>query len=167
MLHTLSFWALVLSGLSFVVIASDLMFHRQRMMIMNFVWPVTALYFGPFALWSYFGFGRQKRSEEHKDSERRQTAKKSGRSGRRCESETRICGARCTLGDTVEESAMFLTGFTLFGSKLVGSYLWDFVRAYLLGSHLSIILTCSHAEHLGMARNLGSDQSRRNLAHCL
>jgi hypothetical protein len=29
------------------------------MMIMNFVWPITALYFGPFAVLTYFAFGRQ------------------------------------------------------------------------------------------------------------
>jgi hypothetical protein len=29
------------------------------MTVMNYVWPVTVLYFGPFALWSYFAFGRQ------------------------------------------------------------------------------------------------------------
>ena len=28
--------------------------HRQQMAIMNLVWPITALYWGPVALWAYF-----------------------------------------------------------------------------------------------------------------
>jgi len=40
----------------FLVVAVDIVSHRQKMMVMNFVWPVTAHYFGPFALLTYFGF---------------------------------------------------------------------------------------------------------------
>jgi hypothetical protein len=29
---------------------------------MNFVWLITTLYFAPFALWTYFTFGRQKQA---------------------------------------------------------------------------------------------------------
>jgi hypothetical protein len=43
------------------------------------------------------------------------------------------CGAGCTLGDIIAEWGVFLTAFTLLGSRLWGSYLWDFVLAYLLG----------------------------------
>jgi hypothetical protein len=32
--------------------------YRQRMPIMEAVWPVTALYFGPLASWAYRRFGR-------------------------------------------------------------------------------------------------------------
>jgi hypothetical protein len=41
-----------------VVIAVDLLRHPQKMWIMNAVWPVTALYWGPLALWSYSAMGR-------------------------------------------------------------------------------------------------------------
>jgi hypothetical protein len=32
--------------------------HRQKMWIMEAVWPVTALYFGPLAWWAYRRWGR-------------------------------------------------------------------------------------------------------------
>lgn len=32
--------------------------HRQRMAVMEAVWPVNALYFGPVGLWAYRRFGR-------------------------------------------------------------------------------------------------------------
>jgi hypothetical protein len=32
--------------------------HRQKMPIMNIVWPITAWYLGPLALWAYWHIGR-------------------------------------------------------------------------------------------------------------
>jgi uncharacterized protein DUF4396 len=126
MLHALSFWFLLLSGISFLVIAIDLFSHRQKMAVMNFVWPITALYFGPFALWSYFSFGRQsqpdKKSGEH-----------DGPFWQKVWVGVTHCGAGCTLGDIIAEWGVFFTAFTLLGSRLWGSYLWDFLLAYLLG----------------------------------
>ena len=124
MLHTVSIYALIFSAASVLVIAVDVLFHRQKMTVMNYVWPVTALYFGPFALWSYFAFGRQ--------------AKGSGKHRERPFWEevwigTTHCGAGCALGDIVAEWLVFRTGFTLAGSMLGASYLCDFVLAYLLG----------------------------------
>jgi hypothetical protein len=49
-LDTVSIWALIVSGISFLLLALDLFGHPQKMMIMNFVWPITALYSGPFAV---------------------------------------------------------------------------------------------------------------------
>ena len=43
------------------------------------------------------------------------------------------CGAGCTLGDFIGEWIVFLTGFTVAGSVLWGSYLADFLLAYLFG----------------------------------
>ena len=33
---------------------------RQRMSVMEAVWPITALYMGPVGLWSYFRWGKPK-----------------------------------------------------------------------------------------------------------
>ena len=33
--------------------------HRQRIKAMDLVWPLTALYFGPLAIWAYFRYGRR------------------------------------------------------------------------------------------------------------
>jgi hypothetical protein len=114
-----SIGALILSGISFVVIGIDLIRHPQKMAVMNFVWPITALYFGPFAIWMYIGFGRRKQQETP--------------FWQKVWIGTTHCGAGCTLGDIVAEWAVFLTGFTWMGSMLWASYLCDFALAYLLG----------------------------------
>jgi len=44
--------------------------YRQRIGAMEVVWPITAIYFGPLALWAYYRWGRpQSREwqEEHSD----------------------------------------------------------------------------------------------------
>ncbi len=132
MLHSLSFWALLLSAVSFLMIAADLVFRPQKMMVMNFVWPITALYFGPFALWSYFRFGRQHSTEmNQKGQDQRHNSEPSF--WQKVWIGDTHCGAGCTLGDIVAELTVFLTGFTLFGSTLGTSYVFDFTLAYLLG----------------------------------
>lgn len=55
-------WAfLVLAVLSSVAIVVDIHVrgHRQPSRAMELVWPVTALYLGPFALWAYARHGRR------------------------------------------------------------------------------------------------------------
>ena len=32
--------------------------YRQKMFIMEWVWPITALYLGPLGLWAYWDMGR-------------------------------------------------------------------------------------------------------------
>ena len=58
-MFTVVSWASL--GIAFIcaiVIAIDEVCHPQKMWIMNVVWPVTALYFSAFALWSYFRIGK-------------------------------------------------------------------------------------------------------------
>jgi hypothetical protein len=44
------------------------------------------------------------------------------------------CGAGCMVGDILSDSALFLLGTTaLLGSKLLTSYVFDFIVAYLFG----------------------------------
>lgn len=51
--------AIVIAGISAMIIAVNILFGRkQKMALMNIVWPVTELYFGPFAVWAYWRFGR-------------------------------------------------------------------------------------------------------------
>ena len=127
MLHIVSVWALLASAVSFVIIAADLVFHPQKMVIMNFVWPITALYFGPFSLWTYFTFGREKSSQRDHAAHREKPFWQQVWVG------TTHCGAGCTLGDIIAEFAIFAAGVTLFGSMLLASFCADFLLAYLLG----------------------------------
>ena len=59
---------------SAVIVAADLTRHRQKMWIMDIVWPLTALYAGPFGVWAYSAIGR--------NTPRRNG--KTNRSGKRC-----------------------------------------------------------------------------------
>ena len=135
MLHTTSIWFLILSAISCIVIATDLFCRPQKMTVMNFVWPITALYFGPLALWSYFSFGRQKPMPKE-DNSKSKSHSHQGAKKPFCQAAwigTTHCGAGCTLGDIIAEWAVFWTGFTLLGSTLWANYLWDFLLAYVLG----------------------------------
>ena len=118
MLHLISIWFLFLSGLSAVAIAIDVRRHPQKMWIMNVVWPVTALYFGPFTFWSYYSFGRDKQNKPY---------------WQKVWNGVTHCGAGCTLGDIVAEWSVFLAGLTLLGSTLFTDCLFDFCAAFALG----------------------------------
>ena len=57
-LHTLAWISLVLVIASALLIAADILAGRkQKMAIMNLVWPIVALSFGPLAVISYWTFG--------------------------------------------------------------------------------------------------------------
>lgn len=54
---------LIVSCVFSLVIAADIISgNRQKMMVMSFVWPITALWSGPFGLWVYWTIGRQRSS---------------------------------------------------------------------------------------------------------
>ena len=56
-------WISIAFGIicALVIIIDMLLGHRQRMTVMNIVWPVTGLYAGPLALLAYFTIGRLSR----------------------------------------------------------------------------------------------------------
>jgi len=85
------------------------------MPIMDWVWPITALYAGPLAVWLYWKFGRRSSPEV--------TAQNSGKTEQRPFWATVAigathCGAGCTVGDIVAESTIFSAGITVGGSVL-------------------------------------------------
>lgn len=128
-LHILAHAWLVLSFICTLIIAFDIANgHRQKMAIMNVVWPITALYFGLFGLWAYRSLGRP--------SARSRTGTKPPRQKPFWQAVfvgSTHCGAGCTIGDLLGEWTLFLAGFTLAGSVLFAYYLWDFVLAYAVG----------------------------------
>jgi Domain of unknown function (DUF4396) len=117
-LDALSIASLVAGGICAAIVLVDVVRFPQGMAIMNWVWPITALYGGPLGLWMYARLGR--------------------RSGRRPSWAGVVvsashCGAGCALGDVIAEFAIFFTGFTLFGSMLATEYIGDYVLAYAFG----------------------------------
>lgn len=105
--------------------------YRQRMPIMEAVWPVSGLYFGPAAVWAYRRFGRpttgrwlaEHRRDEPPDKPRWATVAVG----------VSHCGAGCTLGDIVAEFTIFGLGLTLAGKALYAAYVGDYVAALVLG----------------------------------
>lgn len=119
--------------------------NRQHMAVMNWVWPVTALYLGPFALWGYFVRDRQPPSDEQNGSDG--TGKADGRlawafsPGNRWPITKGVshCGAGCTLGDIVGEWVVYVTAWTIPvfslapANSLMAMYVVSFVLAWVLG----------------------------------
>ena len=102
--------------------------RRQHMAIMEVVWPLTMLYWGPLGLIPYYWFGRAElpgraTSGDHADPPMWQATFKGATH----------CGAGCALGDFVGDWIAFGLAFTLLGSELAGKMLLAFVLAYLLG----------------------------------
>lgn len=128
--------SLIAAGVSAAIIASDLLAgHRQRMWIMNLVWPLTALYAGPLALWAYWVVGR--RAVSTGDTTRREDGR-AGHGGRPFWQSVALaathCGGGCTLGDLLVEGVLLsLVPFTLFGQRILAAWVVDFVFAFLLG----------------------------------
>jgi hypothetical protein len=118
-----------------VIVADILAGHRQHMAVMNIVWPITALYAGPLALWAYFTIGRLSTTEcmrqakahgEKPPSRRKPFWQSVGLAATHC-------GSGCTLGDLVAEWLIVLVPFTLFGRTLFAAWVVDFVLAFIFG----------------------------------
>lgn len=104
-----------------LAIAGDILRgHRQKMAIMNLVWPITALYWGPVALWAYWRRGRR---EDEVDQPGWWSVAKG----------VSHCGAGCTLGDIAGEWLVLTLGLTIAGKGLLADYPMDFAWAWVLG----------------------------------
>lgn len=135
-LEIISIISLSLAGIcAFLIVADILMGHKQHMWIMNLVWPLTALYFGPLAVWAYFKWGRL---STHK---RMMEAKKTGQEPpgktkpfwQMCATGATHCGSGCALGDIIAECALVLFPLTLFGHKIFAAWVLDYILAFLFG----------------------------------
>jgi hypothetical protein len=105
--------------------------YRQPMRVMEAVWPITALYLGPFAVAGYAAFGRPKsprwRCEHGADRAPEQPWWATVGVG------VSHCGAGCTIGDIVAEFAIFGLGATIAGMMLLAAYVADYILALVLG----------------------------------
>lgn len=138
MFEAVSWASLALAFACALIILVDLLRHPQKMVIMNAVWPVTALYGSVFALWAYFRYGRPKAKdlqrpmseEEHK--QKMKEAKEHPRPSQISIAATH-CGAGCTLGDVAAEFLVFALALKFWGSDLWSSYVVDYAFAWVLG----------------------------------
>ncbi len=114
--------------------------NRQMMPIMDYVWPITAMYLNAFGLWAYLDMGRpdsmrmkgMPMTKEHMQhmAHMQHSQKPFWKS---IFVSATHCGAGCEIGDFVGEWAVFLAIPVLFGSLLYTEYAVDFVFAYALG----------------------------------
>jgi|GEM_PF-5851600 hypothetical protein len=72
-----------LAFLSGIIILADETRRPQKMFIMNLVWPITALYWGPFALWCYgkAGLGMTKQHHQQQQARRQRARRREDRQG--------------------------------------------------------------------------------------
>jgi hypothetical protein len=155
-LTILSILSLALSALSAAIIVVDILTgHRQHMGIMNVVWPITALYSGPLGLYAYFKVGRlsthpaMHEAEEHGEEP---PGKKKPFWQMAALADTH-CGAGCTLGDICAEWLLFALPLTLFGHKMFGAWVVDYLFAYAFGIAFQYF-TIKPMRHLSMGRGL-------------
>jgi hypothetical protein len=138
-LHLASWIYLAACAICASMITTDILRgQRQKMWVMNLVWPITAMYFGPIALWMY----RRTRSISLVGSPHPSAAfaKKMQRMQPTREQVTIAvfhCGAGCACGDIIGEAGLFVLGGSVAtfvgGSDFATKLVVDFALAYLLG----------------------------------
>jgi hypothetical protein len=101
--------------------------RRQRMRVMEVVWPLTALYLGPLGWPAYARFGRVKLTGGDEAGEEDVPEWEGA-----LVSATH-CGAGCALGDVFGEWIVFAGALTIGGVTLWPEYIFDFAIAYVLG----------------------------------
>jgi hypothetical protein len=164
----LSVVAWIYLGVCFVctgVIGYDIVFghRRQPMGVMNFVFPITALYFGPAALALYWRWGRVATARAGPVTGTRMPqmamadAGPAGHGGpgdglgppanagsadpvtpprprsATVAIEVSHCGSGCTLGDLISEWVIYAFALAVAGRVLFAEYLGDYVLAVALG----------------------------------
>lgn len=118
-LELLAIASLAAAAGSALVVAVDLAAgRRQKMRIMNLVWPLTALYAGPLAVWAYWRVGRRRVDKPF---------------WQQVALGATHCGSGCTLGDVVAEWFTFFVPLTLFGTTVFATWAIDYVLAFAFG----------------------------------
>ena len=110
--------------------------HRQPMRVMEWVWPLTALYFGPLALWAYWRIGRAKARPSQAPGMAAMSSPGAAPhpiSLRAVLISDAHCGGGCVLGDVVGEVLVAVTGLVIASSMQWTSIIVDFSFAYVFG----------------------------------
>jgi hypothetical protein len=163
--------ALAIGFASALAIAWDIAVrgYAQHMAIMNVVWPITALYFGPIAVWFYFRRGKRmshRWAREHAldiDDMMSSGDVRDPPSYWAFAREnwwpvskgTSHCGAGCTLGDIAGEWLVYLTAWTIpifaahDANALMAMFAADFAFAWTFGIVFQYFSIVPMREHVG------------------
>jgi hypothetical protein len=135
-LSTIAAGSLVIAGICCAIIVIDILAgHRQSMRIMNFVYPITALYAGVLSLLFYYTIGRRS-TEEAVMKAKEQGQEPPGKTKPFWQSVAvgaLHCGSGCTVGDIISEALLYFFPLVLFGMKLYGAWAVDYVIAFSAG----------------------------------
>ena len=125
--------------------------RRQAMGVMDAVFPITALYFGPLALAFYWRWGRAAAGKSTASMPMEMPGMRNGQGGMgeghgsgrsgpgkkpwwvMMATEVSHCGSGCVLGDVISEFAVFALALTIAGSTLGAEYAGDYVLALVFG----------------------------------
>lgn len=143
-LHTLAISAILGGFFCALIVVLHLLRRPQQMWIMNVVWPVTALYSGPLALWFYFKYGvlsSHRAMKQAMEKDETPPAKKLTPFPMMVGKAATHCGAGCTLGDIIAEwlafgfpaIAVWLGWHTIFSEKMFAVWVLDFILAFGIG----------------------------------
>jgi hypothetical protein len=99
--------------------------RRQPMAVMNAVYPITALYFGPLALAFYWRWARAGAGPAEPGKRRPWWVMMA--------TEVSHCGAGCVLGDVISEFAIFWLALTIAGQAWPAEYIGDYLLALAFG----------------------------------
>jgi hypothetical protein len=140
-LEAFAFVYIWLSIAAALIVLADIFLvgRRQSMGVMDAVWPLTLLYWGPLGLPFYFSFGRaapfqtpmlahtQIHGHEHWHGEAEPPMWQAVFKG------SAHCGAGCALGDFAAEWIALGLGLVLLGSAMAARLTLSFVLAYAAG----------------------------------
>jgi len=154
MLQVFAWLSLGIAFLCAAIITVHEIRYPQKMVVMNLVWPLTALYLSVFGLFAYFRFGvPMAKPYGHLDERSQSDGKmKVGQQAGPTLVDAAVaathCGAGCVLGDIVSEFAVFASGAVILGSALWASFVWDFVAAWCLGIAFQYFHDCADEQYV-------------------
>lgn len=133
-LHIIAWTYICLCLACALTLAVHTLVRPQKMAIMGVVWPITALYMGPFAIALYFRSlpVSEKKPMSPQMKEAMERTKELPPTPLQNAIAVFHCGAGCSIGDLIAESLVPTLGLVFageFGSKLV----LDFLFAWTLG----------------------------------
>jgi len=128
-------WVMVVAGiLSGGLVAWDMRRRApQPMAVMNWVWPINALWGGPLGVWAYWAIGRtppKTSGTEHGSMKMDMAPRPFWQS---IVAGSFHCGAGCTLADLMGPSVFRAAPFLVLGSLVFGEWALDYLLALLVG----------------------------------
>lgn len=133
-LEIISWIFLGLGVLTALVLLAEVIAHPQPMRIMNFVWPITGLYFPIAGLILYRTIGRSTAGEMKHDMEHAAHEHHGAlNSAKDIFLSSSHCGAGCVIGDIIGAPIVFVTGLTILGLAMYGEFVVEFILAYIFG----------------------------------